>query len=269
MVLRECGQVESVLRFCLGEPIRYRHLVHALRPAEPALSASLFGQREAEARYWVDDERAPTLLACTRGETLQLEGELGGVDAAALADWCRVLAPRRLCTTHESLRDLLSEALGVPHWQQSSQYTVTADALRARITRPVRRLAAEDQDKWTRFVELHAQETIMATAARDYELMLAGLPVNVYITENDDAITGVLTTWPLTDFCDEIAMMFVDLEHRRRGNAHSLLSEATHDIHNRGRLPGYSAIGDRTELRRMLTAVGFVFIAVAYEATVG
>jgi GNAT superfamily N-acetyltransferase len=269
MVLQACSTTESVLRFCLGEPIRYRHLVHALRPVAPMLTATMAGPAPAKARYWLDDARHPTLLACRRGDALQLEGELGQVDEAALAAWCRALASAKVRTSHEPLRDLLTEALGVPHWEQSSQYTVTADALRARITRPVRVLGPGDADKWERFVRLHTAEPIMATAARDFEWMAAGLPVSIYVTENDDTITGVLTSYPLTEFCDEISMMYVDLEHRRRGNAHSLLSEATHDIHNRGRLPGYSAMGDRAELRRMLTTVGFVFIAVAYEAALG
>ena len=117
---------------------------------------------------------------------------------------------------------------------------------------------------WQRFVDQHAEEmsiwSWLGAGIHDYSLMAKGLPVDVYVTEYEDEIAGLLSVRPPTFECDQVSMMFVDQEHRRRGNVHSMLSEAAHDIHGRGRLPGDSAIGNRDDLVGMLRALGFLLI---------
>ena len=87
-----------------------------------------------------------------------------------------------------------------------------------------------------------------------------GLPVDYYATEEGDEITAVLTVNPFTNRCDEISTLFVDLEHRRKGLAQSLISAATRDILVQGRQPCYSG-GDREVLDQMLTGVGYSLVS--------
>lgn len=123
---------------------------------------------------------------------------------------------------------------------------------------------------WRRFVEHHANEPQVSgrggsgAIVRDFEFMCLGLPIDYYVTQEAENITGVLTVNPYTDRCDEISTLFVDPKHRRKGLAHSLLSAATRAIFARGRQPTYAAAGpprERPDLFRMLTDLGYSFVS--------
>jgi len=274
MTLLPCGQ-HQVLDFCHGEPFRYRELLHALAPADACVAHAMHGGQDPTPQFFADRERRPRMLACLDDDLLRIEGIPPADGRAGLIAWCREQAPTSLATSDPDMCDLLADAFPGLKWEQSGQYTVTRDAFRPRLTRIVRCLGPEDRALWDRFAAIHREEPILwpdlggsGAGVRDFALMEQGLPVDVYVTEGDEDITGVLTVRPLTDFCDEISMVFVDEAHRRLGNGHSLLSQATRDILGRGKQPGYSASGDRVELRRMLTAVGYIFVALLFQAQI-
>jgi GNAT superfamily N-acetyltransferase len=154
----------------------------------------------------------------------------------------------------------------------NGEYTASAETFRPCEVWPVRKLPADDElewrARWQRFLERHAGESIVRLGAggsgageRDVLFMCAGLPVECHVTEADDEITGILTVNPITARCDEISMLFVDPAWRRRGLAQSLLSAATRDVLARGRVPAYSASGDRAEIAGMLAQVGYYRVA--------
>ena len=273
MPLMRCSDLSQVRAFCSDQPIRYRHLLHALNPPCPEWDAALGTAGDEPAAFYVDTPTRPALVACLRGGTLQIEGEVAKGQREALIAWCRQLAPQRVFTTSSAQQHLLSDAFGLAleQWEQDGQYTAAQDGFSPRLTRPVRRLTAADRRRWERFVARHADEPIMTLGIRDFDLMARGLPITLYVTESEQVseITGVLTVVPYTYSCDEIAMVFVEPEYRRRGNANSMLSEATYNILRRGHLPGYSADHNRPELISMLTAVGYVFITLTWYAQVG
>ncbi|MBN1400454.1 MAG: GNAT family N-acetyltransferase [Anaerolineae bacterium] len=274
----QCVDLDRVREFCREEPVRYRHILHQADSPCPELDEAMLaaGVLGGPAAFFADACESISVLACVSGQVLQLEGAVAASQRAELTAWCRELAPKCAITTSADLKGLLTQALDISEperWQRNGEYTVTEDELTPRITRPVRTLMAADRPMWQDFIQRHPREPLIwpglggsGAGVRDFELMAQGLPVDVYVTEWEGEITGVLTVRPLTRMCDEVSMMFVDQEHRRRGNAHSLLSEATHDIFGRGRMPGYSAQGNRTELVQMLSALGYVFITYRWIA---
>ena len=128
---------------------------------------------------------------------------------------------------------------------------------------------------WRRFVDRHAHEPQVnarpgsQAVVRDFEFMCLGLPVDYYVTCEAQEITGVLTVNPFTRLCDEIATLFVDPAHRRKGFATALVCAATKDIFERGRQPAYSASGspaERPDLFALLTRIGYYLVSVPWES---
>jgi GNAT superfamily N-acetyltransferase len=216
--------------------------------------------------YFVDSPDRISLVARVRGKAVRLEGEMGNVARKELIDWCRGFAPENVETTHEALKDCLSEIVGTERWRMNGTYTATRESFRQRITAHVRRLSPDDRPMWQRFVERHGHEPQVnarggsQAVVRDFEFMCLGLPVNYYVTKDGEDITGVLAVNSFTDRCDEISTLFVDPAHRRKGLAHSLLSVATREVFARGKQPAYSAAGNREELGWMLEGIGYSLV---------
>ena len=282
----EYTDVQNLLDFCNRDFVRYRHIIHDLDPPCPEWDRAMRGYNFVDGkfvltanensdndpvRYFVDSLEEISLLASLQGDGVRLMGEMRGTTYAELIDWCRDLAPGFLATTNEAVKDCLSEAFDIMRWREGGDYTVTPERFRERFTSPVRRLSADDRPMWRRFVEHHANEPIVSAVRggsgaviRDFEFMGLGLPIEYYVTQEGEDITGVLTVNPYTDRCDNISVLFVDPEHRREGLAHSLLSAATRSIFARGRQPAYDAAGppgERPDLFRMLTGLGYSFVS--------
>ncbi len=158
-----------------------------------------------------------------------------------------------------------------------AEYTATTDSFHERITHRVRKLSSDDRPMWRQFVDRHPTEPNVQArpgsqaAIRDFEFMCMGLSVDYYVTQKEGEITGFLTVNPFTNRCDEIAVLFVDPPHRRKGLAHSLLSVATKDILKRGRQPGYMSAGgihDRPDLFHMLIKLGYHLVSTPWNGEV-
>jgi GNAT superfamily N-acetyltransferase len=268
-----------MLDFCNRDYVRYRGLISSLESPRSAFGEALQRYGVVEGRlvdrgeeacrrhsfaYYSDSPEKMSLLACVSRGKLRLEGEMADRHSVQLRAWIRQLAPVGLATTHEALKRCLSDELGVIEWSQAGQYTTTAEGFTPRMVSPVRRLSPIDRPLWQRFVERYAAEPMVSgrgsggALVRDFEFMCMGLPFDYYVTEDGGEITGVVTLLNLlTDRCDEISVLWVAPEHRRKGLAHSLLSGATQDVLARRRQPGYFAGGNPDHLGPMLTGLGY------------
>jgi hypothetical protein len=274
--MQVCDDLTRFERFCAGEPIRYRHLLHRVQALYPRLDREIEGAfGPGRPAIFCSSDEGPGLVACMVGRKMQLEGEIKPELRAELGTWLCEQSPLAISTTSVAVKEWLAETLTIAPdgWRVSDEYTVTNEDFAPHITRPVRRLRPGDEAMWRRFVSEHAGELAvwadLQASQQAFGLMAKGLPVTLYVTDYEDEITGMLIVRPLTAQCDEVWTMFVDQEHRRRGNAHSMLSEAAYEILGRGRLPGYSAPVDRDDLVDMLRALGFLQIARRWSVHLG
>ncbi|GAI85158.1 unnamed protein product, partial [marine sediment metagenome] len=155
----ECTDKQKLLRFCNRDFVRYRHILHDLNPPCPEWDKAMqrcdyvegkgFVLRGAQGGrsdnhcdvYFVDSPDRISLVARVRGKAVRLEGEIGNVARTELIDWCRGFAPENVETTHEALKDCLSEIVGTERWRMNGTYTATRESFRERITAHVRRLS--------------------------------------------------------------------------------------------------------------------------------
>ena len=258
--------------FCRRDFVRYRQVIHHLDPPcrewDTRMSEMYGGRGDYAIRLFVGSLEQTELVALVGDGEMLLEGKTTNVTHAELAEWCGHWVLRGVSTTHEPLKNCLSEALDIAEWQQFGFHTVTPDSFTERITCQVRRASADDRAQWERFLKPQVSNAmskrgiqITVAAARDFDFMCAGLPVDCYVTREGEDITGVLTVNAFTAQVDEISAVFVGPNHRRKGLAHSLLSAATKDVFARGRQPAYAANSSQQELDRMLKGIGFHLVS--------
>jgi len=278
-----CDDNQLRWAFCRRDPLRYRDLIRDLLPPSAIDGAMLErywvnegklvdrGEQPRapalEDHYYVDSLEKPSLLACVHGTAprakLRLEGELESSDEHAVRAWIREPTPVGVATTHEAIKECLSEELRVADWTAAKVYTATAEGFKPRTLHPVRRLTANDRPLWRRFVERNMGDSMVSgyqdsgAVVREFEFMCMGLPVAYYAAEREGEIAGVVSVGAGPDQYDAIDMLFVAPEHRRQGFGYGLLSVATQEILARGRQPEYFAGGDQDALPPLLTGLGY------------
>ena len=269
-MLTECDRKTKLIDFCQEDPVRRRSLMHDLNPPSPELDSAVrayYGDTTRSNTYFVDDPDDITLIV-RKNVGLNATGSLLNVDPAEFSAWCKSQSPWNLHTNDEEIHRALTGEFDERNWIRNGLYTTTPASFIANVSHEVRKLSIADTPLWRRFVEAHAEDSMMSrkqggsgAAVRDFELMCEGFAVDCYATFSKGNISGVLSVSPFTDKCDEILMAFVSPAYRREGQASSLLSVATRDILNRGRQPTYSAASNRVDIVSFLNKQGYQFIS--------
>jgi len=224
------------------------------------------GDEVSPPAFFVDNPETIELVAVC-GHTIMAEGQFRNVIRPDFIAWCRQFTPTSAETTHEEIKDALTEACGITNWGMNGTYTVTYRGFNEKVRHPVRRLTPDDRSAWRRFVDANREDPMVneevgsGAAVRDFEFMCAGLPVDCYATVEHGEITGIASVNPMAEPCDEVSMVFVSPVHRGKGLATSLLSRATRDILERGKQPAYSAAGNAEEIAGLVKKVGYSFVA--------
>lgn len=257
--------------FCLQDAMRYRHILHYLgRPPWSDWDKAMFAyypsgvsETTPPAHYAVERDGQVGLLADIWDRRVRIEGDARLISLDGLRAWWSCVKPIGVGTTSEELSELLSHVVGDVDWSANFYYTVTADTFLEHTAHEVVRLSPADRDSFDRFLERPSDVPFLNlrrsndNLARDLLFLYNGIPVDGYAVRVGPDIAGIVTTFILTDSCDEISRLYVAREYRGRGIGRSLLSAATREILMKGRQPSFAVGGDPNILDRLLCGLGY------------